>query len=401
MSEHTAKRQRLDSTGRFSPASPPFDVVAKASGHTKTPIHPRTPTSPPYSSMNPQANGGPAPSTAAAHLDKSPPYSALMSHAASQSATSAIHSHPFPTPTSTAGPIFSARVGSDGDAAMEDSADDDAARFTHRRRTDHDRQTRLKFSEKGGLKAAEGVSGEQLFMVAQSRCGVSKPHPSQNLFRLYSLEGLARSVARTDPMTGEKINKLRKSYEGHIKQMQIAGKPKAQKMENVFMEPIHYPEQDWHLLKVQGKEIDKALNPSQTGLDSAFGSLIDSALSGMAPGPLPTADSARYRTYIGTDDTIKPKPQDGPPHRPTPHGASVPLPGSSAAGRGGVTRPERQGSKRHYTDAAFQGYGEGYNDDFGADSTGGEDNAQGNMAKRRKLQFERTSHSVEVGGARR
>jgi hypothetical protein len=258
----------------------------------------------------------------------------------------------------------------------------------------------MEFSANGGLKAAEGVSGEELFKVAQSECDVSQPHAAQNLFRLYSLESLARSVARTDPVTGEKINKLRKSYEGHIKSMQIAGKPKAQKMEGVFSVPLSAPPDDWNLLKVQGKEMGKALNAAETALDPGFGNLLDSAFAGMTSGQLPTADATRYRTYIGTDDVVKPKTQDGPPQRPTPHTSAAPTPGNAGVGRG-VVRPERSGSKRHYTDAAFQGYGEGYNDDFGADSTGGEDNTQGNMAKRRKLQFERTSHSVEVGGARR
>ncbi|KAH7414268.1 Rox3 mediator complex subunit-domain-containing protein [Phaeosphaeria sp. MPI-PUGE-AT-0046c] len=401
MSEHTAKRQRLDSTGRFSPASPPFDVVAKAGGHTKTPIHPRTPTSPPYSSMSSQANGGSAMSSAAAHSDRSPPGSTAMSQTLSQSTASASIPYPFPTPASTTGQYSSATIDGDGDALMADNADDDeAAGPAQHRRSNHDREDIPEWSKKGGLKAAEGISGHELFKVASSRCEVSKPHASQNLFRLYSLEGLARSVARTDAVTGEKINKLRKSYEGHIKAMQIAGKPKAQKMEGVFSMPVWMPDEEWKVLKVQGKEMDKALNPAQTALDPGFGGLLDSAFAGMTSGSLPNADANRYRTYIGTDDVVKPKPQDGPPHRPSPHPSAAPTPGNSAVGRG-VTRPERSGSKRHYTDAAFQGYGEGYNDDFGADSTGGEDNAQGNMAKRRKLQFERTSHSVEVGGARR
>jgi hypothetical protein len=399
MSEQTAKRQRLDSTGRFSPASPPFDVVAKASGHTKTPIHPRTPTSPPYSSMGSQPNGAPALSSAAAHSDRSP-VSIGMSQSLSQSAASTANPHPFPTPASTTGVFSSANMDSDGDAMMEDSTEDDTQRLAHRTRSDHDRQGQLEFSARGGLKAAEGVSGGQLFKVARSTCEVSKPHSSQNLFRLYSLESLARSVARTDPVTGEKINKLRKSYEGHIKSMQIAGKPKAQKMEGVFSIPLSAPPEEWNLLMVQGKEAQKALNPAETALDAGFGNLLDSALSGMTSGQLPAADANRYRTYIGTDEVIKPKAQDGPPHRLTPHASAAPTPGNSAMGRG-VTRPERSGSKRHYTDASFPGYGEGYNDEFGADSTGGEDNAQGNMAKRRKLQFERPPHSVEVGGARR
>lgn len=342
--------------------------------------------------------------SAAAHSDGSPPASTAMSQTLSQSTTSASIPHPFPTPASTAGHYSSATIDSDGDALMGDNADDEAAQPGHHRRSNHDREAQpdwsKNWSEKGGLKAAEGVKGDQLYKVAVSRCEASKPHASQNLFRLYSLEGLARSVARTDAVTGEKINKLRKSYEGHIKAMQIAGKPKAQKMEGVFSMPVWIPDEEWKVLKVQGKEMDKALNPAQTALDPGFGSLLDSAFAGMTTGTLPTADANRYRTYIGTDDVVKPKAQDGPPHRPSPHPSATPTPGNSAVGRG-VTRPERSGSKRHYTDAAFQGYGEGYNDDFGADSTGGEDNAQGNMAKRRKLQFERTSHSVEVGGARR
>tara|TARA_R110002003_G_scaffold1577_2_gene23223 strand:- start:6398 stop:7255 length:858 start_codon:yes stop_codon:yes gene_type:complete len=284
---------------------------------------------------------------------------------------------------------------------MEDGAEDDAVRLGDHRHSNHNRQARPAFSTEGGLKAAEGVSGDkQLFGVAESRCDVSRPHGSQNLFKLYGLESLARSVARTDPVTGEKINKLRKSYEGHIKAMQIAGKPKALKMEGVFSLPASYPPDYFQQQFVQGKEIERALNPDGTALTAQFADTLDLAFAGMAPGPLPTTDANRYRTYIGTDDIIKAKPQDGPPHRPAPHPSNAPTPGNPAAGRG-VSRPERSGSKRHYTDAAFQGYGEGYNDDFGADSTGGEDNAQGNMAKRRKLQFERTAHSVEVGGARR
>jgi hypothetical protein len=182
--------------------------------------------------------------------------------------------------------------------------------------------------------------------------------------------------------------------------MQIAGKPKAQKMEGVFSMPLGAPLEEWNLMKVHGKEIEKALNPAGTALDAGFGNLLDNAFAGMTSGQLPGADANRYRTYIGTEDVIKPKAQDGPPHRPSPHTSAAPTPGNSAMGRG-VSRPERSGSKRHYTDASFPGYGEGYNDEFGADSTGGEDNAQGNMAKRRKLQFERPPHSVEVGGARR
>lgn len=277
---------------------------------------------------------------------------------------------------------------------MEDSADDDATRLGHHRQSNHNRQGESIYTKDGRLKAAQGISGSLLFKVGKETCEISKPHASQNLFKLYSLETLASSVARNDPNTGAKINKLRKSYEGHIKQMQIAGKPKATKLDRVFLDPLGVGPEDWHILKVQGKEIERGLNPDRATLAPDFSSRLDRAFAGMAPGPLPASDAAKYRAYIGTDDTVKPKPQDGPPQRSTPLTSAAPTPNSYSAAHRGPHRPERAGSKRHYTDAAFQGYGEGYGD---ADSTGGEDNAQGNMAKRRKLQFER-SHAVEVGG---
>ncbi|KAF1840988.1 Rox3-domain-containing protein [Cucurbitaria berberidis CBS 394.84] len=399
MSDPSAKRQRLDSIGRFSPASPPFDVAALAGQTTKTPIHPRTPTSPPYPSMSSHSNGAFAMTSTAASSDMSPQSSVPMSQSLSQSATSASILHPFPTPASTAGVMSSANLDSDGDAMMDDSAEDDTVRLRNHRPSNHNRQGQFLYTKDGRLRASVGTCGSLLFKAPQEEHTMSRPHGSQNLFDLYSLNSLASSVARNDPVTGEKINKLRKSYEGHIKYLQIAGKPKATKMDRVFLDPLFIPEDDWHVLKVQGKELERALTPDQTALAPEFGKLLDGAFAGMAPGPLPTADTAKYRAYIGTDDTVKPKPQDGPPQRTTPFASSAPTPSNPATHRG-ASRPERTGSKRQYTDAAFQGYGEGYGDEY-ADSTGGEDNAQGNLAKRRKLQFERTSHSVEVGGARR
>lgn len=240
-----------------------------------------------------------------------------------------------------------------------------------------------------------------LLCVADTDCRiaheVSRPHASQNLFELYGLNPLARSVARTDPVTGEKINKLRKSYEGHIKTLQIAGKPKAVKMDGSLTMPLMMPDFEFEQLKVYGKEMHKALNTEQTALAPGFNSLLDSAFGGMAPGPLPPADSAKYRAYLGTDEGVKPK--DGPPHRPLPSASATPIPHTPSA-QPRPSRPERAGSKRQYTDVSFQGYGEGFADDY-AESTGGEDNAQGGIAKKRRLGFERTSHQVEVGGVRR
>ncbi len=229
---------------------------------------------------------------------------------------------------------------------------------------------------------------------------VSEPHASQNLFELYGLNSLARSVARTDPITGEKINKLRKSYEGHIKALQIAGKPKAMKMEGVLVRLMGMPEPEYQALAVAGKEMHLALNPEETGLASSFDSLVSSALEEMGPGPLPSGETNKFRAYLGTEEVVKAKTGlEGPPHKVLPPtSATQNAPATSAAQR--LLRPERSGSKRQYTDHSFPGYGEGFTDDY-AESTGGEDNPQGGIAKKRRLGFERTSHQVEVGGARR
>lgn len=203
-------------------------------------------------------------------------------------------------------------------------------------------------------------------------------------------------MARQDPVTGEKINKLRKSYEGHIKALQIAGKPKAIKMEGRFTNLLNYPDQDYHATYIAGKDIRSALAPDQNALTPDLSNLLNGALGGMAPGPLPPQESAKYRAYLATDDPTKAKPVESATQRAAPSASATPNPyAASAASR--LNRPERSGAKRQYTDASFHGYGEGY-DDFG-ESTGGEDN--GNMKRRKLANFERTSHQVEVGGARR
>lgn len=243
-----------------------------------------------------------------------------------------------------------------------------------------------------------------LFRVTDTHCVIahsaSRPHGSQNLFELYGLNDLARSVARNDPVTGEKINKLRKSYEGHIKTLQIAGKPKAIKLEGRLSGPISIPDDDYQAIMVQGKEIRHALNSQETRLSSDFETLLSNALGAMGPGQLPGPDTAKYRAYLATDDVVKPKAgPDVAPHRIVTSAAATPS-AHTPAGGPQASRPARAGSKRQYTDVSFQGYGEGFVDDY-AESTGGEDNAQGNMAKKRRLAFERTSHQVEVGGVRR
>lgn len=310
---------------------------------------------------------------------------------------------------------------SDGDAMMSNSQDDDAAMQSNGyRRTDHNRQSRGIFAPDGGVAAAKGICGSQLFLgcqkgktpfraaqflhcVTNTGCWIayepSRPHASQDLFELYGLDSLARSVARTNPVTGEKTNKLRKSYEGQIKKMQIAGKHKAVKMDMKLTNLMNYPEEEYRATIVSDKDVSRvALNPETNSLSLALGDLVNRAIGGIAPGSLPAQEQVKYRQYIGSDDTVKPKPgMETAPHRATTSTSGTPNAHTPVSR---LSRPERSGSKRQYTDVSYQGYGEGYVDDY-AESTGGEDNAQGNFAKRRKMGLEQRSRQVEVGGVRR
>lgn len=342
--------------------------------------------------MSSHFDGRSAMTATSASPAKTPPSSATMAQSASQPATSVSAQHPFPTPASTTGHSYSTNIDSDGDALMDDGAEETARGLGIHTHSNHDRQGQPLFSEKGGLKAAEGISGSLLFLTDHGTYQQSRPHGSQNLFRLYGLERLAKSVARVDPLTGEKINKLRKSYEGHIKTLQIAGKPKAVKMDDIFSGPMSLPEDHWDAIN-SGKEPWRKLNAEKTALEPEFGSLLDSAFGGMGPGALPPSETSKYKAYIGTDDTLRAKPAE--PQARTPAPSSAPTPNAHALPR----RPERSGSKRQYNEDSYQGYSEGYGDDFATDSTG-EDGARGSF-KRRKTQFERTAHSVEVGGVRR
>ena len=112
---------------------------------------------------------------------------------------------------------------------------------------------------------------------------ISRPHTSQNLIELYGLNSIAASVARTDPVTGEKINKLRKSYEGKVKNLQIAGKNKAVKVPDEFTNLLQWPEQEWHNQKVHGKS-------AMDGLSGDLLGMLDRAVQ-MAPGKLPAAEA--------------------------------------------------------------------------------------------------------------
>jgi alanyl-tRNA synthetase len=47
------------------------------------------------------------------------------------------------------------------------------------------------------------------------------------MFEVYKMQRIQASVRRVDPVTGQKVNKLRKSYEGKLKELNLDGRNKA------------------------------------------------------------------------------------------------------------------------------------------------------------------------------
>ena len=176
-----------------------------------------------------------------------------------------------------------------------------------------------------------------------------------------------------DPITGEKINRLRKSYEGKLKGLGLAGRNKPVKQEpgapGGLRHMTLWPEEEWQNQKVYGKDIKIA------DMDSALHNLQMKAMR-MEPGAVPNNDywedvlghekpSNHGSAEAGKKTTNVP---------PAPSGARGP---NSANGtptaEADRNRPSR-GRKRHYDENSFVGYGEGFadDDDEGAFNSNGE-----------------------------
>lgn len=209
---------------------------------------------------------------------------------------------------------------------------------------------------------------------------------TQNLISLFGLQPLAATVARTDPVTGEKINKMRKSYEGQLKTLGLAGRNRSVKHEEGkgmgLREMTLWPEEEWQNQKVGGKDV-------HNGLPSGILAKLDKAMQ-MQPGPLPNNND--WENLLGNDN---PKPVEVTKASRIPNKAlakaNVQVNGNPANAE--TVRPQRTNKKRSYGDASFEGYtgyAEGIEDDD-ADTGGGYSSGDtqfsrksGRAAKKRK-----------------
>lgn len=212
----------------------------------------------------------------------------------------------------------------------------------------------------------------------------SQPHPDQDLIVQYGLTWLATTVARTDPVTGEKINKIRKSYEGQIKAFGLAGRNKAMKWDSSQGPSIAQlalaPAEDYENARVAGKEVWRGLSSSAQSRLQKISELI--------PGPVPR--NAEWENALGIDktkgvpDDAKIKKQEIPRDVTSVNNkAHIHLNGTTVASKDSdPNRPKRAGRKRRYNDESFEGYGEGYDDEADGSSEG----SRRSMSSRHKRQ---------------
>ncbi|TAQ91403.1 hypothetical protein B7494_g359 [Chlorociboria aeruginascens] len=219
------------------------------------------------------------------------------------------------------------------------------------------------------------------YLLCRTPHPIVRPHPSQDLFDLYNLNGIAASVARVHP-DGKK-NTVRKTYKGYIKTLGLSGQFDSVKKEGPgsLSSLMAMPDEEWEAQNVRGKEIEK-------GLSDEVLANFKRAMT-MSRGSIP---KERWNKSV-LGELVTSTPVEPPkPVLKTPIAYNHPGPRSAKD----IPRPKRNVKKRTYGDSSFEGYGEGWVDeDVGQDagySTGdGEDRSIG----RKRPKKTSTSHGFQ------
>lgn len=271
----------------------------------------------------------------------------------------------------------------DGDVTMSEQAD------AGHRRTDHERQAE-QAKPSAGAGAQPAMPLFKLLSKRKSPClGIvllsarlnslllaiarQRPHPSEDLFAMYNLRGIQDSVRRLDPETKKKINKLRKSYEGKLKELGLEGRNKHEKRDDQVLTGLVDP--GWDAIMQEGGASMWQMQHGQFDLHGPpkqqFFGKLDSALS-LRPGTLSKDEHAKWQHALGLDEPGKAQATNaaGPAKSATSKllAQTAPVRNSAPASpRAGLARPGRSGKKRRYDESSYEGYeDDGY-------STGGMD----------------------------
>ncbi|KAI5286834.1 hypothetical protein KEM54_006471 [Ascosphaera aggregata] len=272
-----------------------------------------------------------------------------------------------------------------------------------RQPTNHDRQDsstrqspKLAHGQSSGINSPAPFTPEfgKAFHLCKRNYQPVGPNVSIDLISLYGLGPVARTVGRNDLITGEKINRLRKSYEGKIKPLGLSGRNKP--VRHMPGEPggllglMALPEEEWQNQKVFGKDI-RVPEP-----DSARHKLLLRATK-CEPGPLPNA--AYWEDLLGHEkggkadrlgdhlrrsvSVVDGSRRDNNASPVSAFNSAAPSP-SFPQSEYASNRPKRTGKKRSYQDNSFSGYGEGFiDDDADGDSAYDDESAKGKKRRRK------------------
>ncbi|KAK3672293.1 hypothetical protein LTR78_007833 [Recurvomyces mirabilis] len=396
--ERSPKRQRRS----YSPASPALPETKQSfvqPPHTPPPsVHSASmsPAWQPQHVSQQQQNGG------GVTFPTPPSTAGLQSQVHGSRSEEGMESGQY-TPATDSDP----RRDGDGDAEMVDGdevevGDVSMASITveqdaGHRRTDHEREDTVGDSEADMLPPPP----PRLYKLHSQPIAPARPHFSSNLIELYGLESLQASVARRDA-AGTKINKLRKSYEGKVKALNLEGRSKASVGDNALaglLDPLWEMDMGNGMTGWQQKVNELPLDNPSAQADVL--SKLDSAIS-MQPGHLPKPEHQTWKTLLSLDEP-KPTPAmpatkpftasasfpNGPPSTNPALAKTAPMqalrssaPSSPAVSHLGGVRPERSGKKRRYDEASYSGYQEGFDDD--GYSTGDGASRRGSASKRQK-----------------
>lgn len=187
-------------------------------------------------------------------------------------------------------------------------------------------------------------------------------------------------MRRTDPATGEKINKLRKSYEGKVKNFGLSGKNKPTDIPGELLGFMEWPDEGWHDQRVYGKELE---NAESSLLMAKLGRALQ-----MNPGSLPAEEHNKWKGILGLDDGSKTP--SLPSSKVPAHQAMLKAQASSMRASAPASpratngvRLDRSNKKRRYDESSYTGYSESYQEDDGY-STGGMDDKRNSATKKRR-----------------
>ncbi|KAF2717755.1 Rox3-domain-containing protein, partial [Polychaeton citri CBS 116435] len=389
--ERSPKRQRISYNTPRSPSQESEGVKSYTHVQTNQEDHiPHTP--PPSVHMSPSWQAQQAQSNSSEHSQAplpSPPSTAGLHSQGTQRQESSDtgNNSGTHTPMQSQQQQNPERTDGDGDELMGGvGSQQDIQTYTQNQSTDAEhRKTNHERQE-----ARDILGPLPLYKLSTEPIAPILPSMSTNILELYDLTRIQGSVARRDA-SGQKINRLRKSYQGKAKELGLEGNLKATEGGRE-LEGLADP--GWDSVWPDGRTAFQVRHtetmleaPSQKELLAK----LDDAFS-LGSGQLPQAVHNEWKDYLKLDDIPPPKPTN-PLKAVGNKGAASNLlsktsPGAAirssapASPRNLSGRPDRPGRKRRYDDSSFSGYQEGYEDD--GYSTGGDAGRKGGSIKRQK-----------------